>query len=285
MAIRHPDNLYRGVNAHLNSYLQQANQWSTFHADHITHLREAIQVILPGGYFVLSERSLQLVRDDPHGSPLRQRSIADVAVFRSGTTPPQDDPVNDFQPVMEVPLLATLDEPEDVAGLVIVRPADNDEMQIVTRVELLSPANKPPGSHYRQYLAKRADMLLAGINLIEIDYLHMRHSPLSIVPDYTQGAAKARPFVILVSNTQPNLDEGRTQIYGAFVDEPLPALPLPLFDDEQVRFELDEVYQQTYRANAAYGQLFVDYSVDPVQIDSYISDDQLRIRSVMDRAT
>jgi hypothetical protein len=66
MPIRLQTNQYRGLNAHLNSILQVRNDWSMFHGSHITHLREALQARFSpdSGYFAVTEKSLQIARDD-----------------------------------------------------------------------------------------------------------------------------------------------------------------------------------------------------------------------------
>jgi hypothetical protein len=66
VALRLRDNQYRGINAHLHSYLQQHSEWSMFHSNHVVDIQQALQALLPPetGYFVVSERSIQLIRDD-----------------------------------------------------------------------------------------------------------------------------------------------------------------------------------------------------------------------------
>src|SRR5688572_21254887 len=60
MAIRSRVNQYRGINAHFQSYAQhERDGWVAFHNTHITHLSEAIDRLLPPGYEVVPERSLQ----------------------------------------------------------------------------------------------------------------------------------------------------------------------------------------------------------------------------------
>ncbi len=54
-------NPYRGINAHFQSLLQSTEGgWTTFHHDHIAHLKSAINRQLPPGYYALTEKSLQI---------------------------------------------------------------------------------------------------------------------------------------------------------------------------------------------------------------------------------
>jgi hypothetical protein len=85
MPIKLRENQYRGVNAHLHSLFQSDyGGWETFHADHIALLRQGLQAHLPetSGYFVLSERSLQ-IRLDAIENPTRKTftTYPDIEVF------------------------------------------------------------------------------------------------------------------------------------------------------------------------------------------------------------
>ena len=48
---------------------------------------------------------------------------------------------------------------------------DRRDRELVTVVELLSPANKHPGPDREQYLAKRMELLNGPVHLVEIDLL------------------------------------------------------------------------------------------------------------------
>ena len=61
----------------------------------------------------------------------------------------------------------------------------------ITRIELLSPANKFGGSHAAIYLMNRQRTLEAGINMVELDYLHETRSPIQAIPDYTKRESES----------------------------------------------------------------------------------------------
>jgi hypothetical protein len=288
MPIHLRENQYRGVNAHLHSYLQQRGDWSIFHGEHISDLRGALQDLLPpeSGYFVVSEKSLQIARDDLiSGETSRSRIVPDVGIYKTGEgLAPSAVPAYPASPGAEVSIVETLSEPENVVGIVIYRAQDDAEGlgAPVTRIELLSPANKPPGSHYRQYIAARVETLQSGINLVEIDYLNERRSPLAVLPDYTRHEPKSYPYVILVSRPYPSLEEGKTAIYGFRVDDPIPVIPIPLAGGEGVLLDLGAVYQQTFNSNYVYGLRIVDYEKLPEGYETYDDEDQRRIKARME---
>jgi hypothetical protein len=59
---------------------------------------------------------------------------------------------------------------------------------VVTRLELLSPANKPGYAAYHAYRQKRIETLLTGVPLVEIDYLHETSPIQDRVPVYPDDA-------------------------------------------------------------------------------------------------
>jgi Protein of unknown function (DUF4058) len=227
------ENQYRGINAHLHSLLQsEGGGWESFHNAHITNLTEAIDLLLPEGYYVLNEKSLQL-EDDP---------LPSVVIFQM----------------------------------------EDDKTAIpVTRIELLSPGNKPPGTHYLQYLVKRTETLESGINLVELDYLHETRSPIRVIPSYPDHEPDAYPYVILVSESRPMLAEAQMAVYGFFVDELIPTVTIPLAGQDTITIDFGVVYNVTFSRNRYYGTVAVDYGVLPVRFDSYSETDQQRIRERM----
>lgn len=163
----------------------------------------------------------------------------------------------------------------DINAIVIVQGE-----QPVTRIELLSPANKPAGSHHAKYLVKREETLLSGVNLVELDYLHASGPLLPALPDYRAGAHDAYPYLILVSDAAAR----KTDSYGVSVDVPLPRIALPLLAPDQVALDFDAPYQRTYTANRYYAMQIVDYTQEPINMDAYSADDQACIRAVMVKA-
>lgn len=285
MPIRTVDNQYRGVNAHLHSYFQQQGDWTVFHGLHITHLSEALQALLPpeSGYVALPEKSVQITRKDlSTGSMSRIHTIPDVGVYKTRTE--SDAPLHSHAvaPGAVIDLVDTLLEQENIRGVVIREVEEGELGKIVTRIEVLSPTNKPPRQH--AYLEKRDETLLSGINMVELDYLHEARSQLEILPDYPNREPNAYPYVITVSSPYPSPDEGKAAIYGFRVDDPIPTVTIPLKGDDTVMFDLGAVYNHTFRSHFVFGLTLVDYEQLPLNFEAYDAEDQRRIRAVMERA-
>lgn len=136
-------NHYRGVNPHLQSLLQTPGSedeglslWPSFHSRHVTHIADFLMEVLPPGYAAYAEQSLQT-------------RAADVEA-------------------------ETVDLTEDVVKAVMIREVRQDARlgRVVTRIELLSPSNKPGHVGYEAYRKARNDALYSRAPLIELDYLH-----------------------------------------------------------------------------------------------------------------
>lgn len=283
MPIHSERNLYPGVNAHLNSYLQaEPGGWKSFHAEHIVDLARVINEHLPPGYFTRSEMSLQIeaVADDPDQPRL---TIPDVTIYhgtRIGRTPSAPSAI--AVPDLQVPLVETLEDEETLTGLVIYQVVQGGTPgRPLTRIELLSPSNKLRGSHYEQYLVKRASTLRSGLTLVEIDYLHETRPITQRIPSYPDRMPGAAPYAVLVSSPKPNFEQGKTDIYLRGVDQALPTIKVLLAGDDSVAIDLGEAYRRTFEQSLFY-PMVVDYAAEPMNSDRYHAEDQTRIHALLE---
>lgn len=282
MTIRSRKNQYNGINAHLHSYLQhEPGGWESFHAEHIADLRRVIDSALPQGYYARSERSLQLTELNVWtGDSISRYSKQDVGIY-SQQIPQNLTSLENQDSIQTIPLLDTLPDDDDLRSIVISQKEPDGNLRPITRLELLSPANKPPGSHAAQYLRKRRETLQSGINLVEIDYLHERRSPIPVLPDYTVDEPVSSPYLILVSNPYPSIEQGVMQIISLHVDDLLPSLTIPLAEGDAFDLDFDAAYQSTFSQNRYYGEVAVDYAEPPINLDRYSKADQARIEQRM----
>ena len=277
------ENQYQGVNAHLQSVLQSpGGGWESFHAAHITHLTEAIDSLLPEGYYVLNEKSLQLstfnIETEEKGI---SRTRPDLGIYRDQPTTSRWENATTASPTLTLPIVKTIIEEDPLTAVVIFRAEPTTQEVPVTRLELLSPGNKPGGSHYPQYIPKRNQTLESSINLIEIDYLHESRSPVWGIKSYPDQETDAYPYTILVTNPHPSLKEGQTEVYGFHVDVLLSAVRIPLAEDDTITVDFGKVYDTTFASNRYYGTRLVDYEQLPSRFETYTPTDQQRIQERM----
>jgi len=288
MPIHSDKNLYPGVNAHLNSYLQnETGKWAGFHNEHVTDIARHLKEVLPSGYFAVSETSLQILGYDPEiDIEKKSYSRPDATVYQINPMPLVRSSTPTFaeatQPVLSLRILETLIDPEPMTGLVIYQAGEGGILgRPITRIELLSPSNMPSGSHNEQYLLKRMETLKSGLRLVEIDYLHQLPPIVKGIASYPKREIKSFPYLFLVTDPRPTLEQGRTDVYGIEIMERLPVINIPLAGADFAEFDFGKVYDTTYESSSFF-RLVVDYAQDPPAFDKYTPEDQERIKELLE---
>jgi len=265
-------NPYPGINPHLNSLLQtpgtddQPSLWATFHGQHISHITDFLNEKLPTNYIAFSEHSLQSRGEDTDGGLVISRPEPDVTVFRQGSGVALAEQVA-YQPTWQVRIEEAID-PEDLMRAIVVRKLSGQSTigAPVLRIELLSPSNKPGGSHYTAYRSRRIEAIESNVPLVEIDYLHESTSPIVGLPHYPQHE-KSYPYYIAIHDNRPTWKDGYTTVYGFPVGRTIPKLILPLDDKNTIEFDFDAPYQHTYE-RGRWGQL-IQIDRQPARFDTY----------------
>jgi len=126
--------------------------------------------------------------------------------------------------------------------------------QLVTSIEIISPANKVSNSQaYQQYIRKRRRVLNSPAHWMEIDLF--RAGPRIILGQNLPDA----PYFATLSRAQ---NRPKVEIWPMPLAEPLPILPVPLLaPDPDVPLDLNEAIATVYD-NAGYDYV-VDYSQSP----------------------
>jgi len=277
MPINSTKNLYPGVNAHLNSFLQQEDGgWESFHAIYIAHLYETLDAILPSNYYVEAEKSMQIgaLRFDMETTSRYRPDISIKQVTLSSGT----SATSSILPTATFPLVEVQEDEEDTfTSLVIYELVEGKYPgEPVTWIELLSPANKPPSSYSAQYRLRRRQTLRSGLSLVEIDFLHQSRPVNPLIPSYIDRHDGAYPYMVLISS--PIKDQ--VEFYGFGVDAVIPVISIPLAGDERIDVDLGAVYHQT--AAHRNFRVVVDYEHDPVNFDRYTAEDQAKIRALLE---
>lgn len=237
--------VFPGVDPFIEGY-----EWDDFHPNMISGIQAALIPTLRPAYSVRTERRVyvehpfrepEIIRPDltilehPRRAAERfARSQANAAVL---------EPVD-----CQMPLPVEMQE-----KYLVIRRLNAPE--IVTVIELLSPANKRSGSAGQaEYLEKRDDVLQSQANLVEIDLLRGgERLPLA-------GAIPSGDFYVHVCRAKRR---GRVDVYAWTLKQRLPTIPIPLAaDDPEASLDLQAVFDSVYD-RAGY-----DYSLDyrqPVQ--------------------
>ncbi|MEQ8672375.1 MAG: DUF4058 family protein [Aggregatilineales bacterium] len=278
---------YPGINAHLNSALLQPDGgWEMFHAAHIIQLQQTLDATLPENYYAAPEKSLQ-VTVQQQDDTFSMRTIPDISIYQTTLEKKSTPTANVTTPTAILPLADTFlidEEIEPNAVAIYQFDGGNLPGKLVTRIELLSTANKPGGSHYKRYMQRRRETLFSKVNLVEIDYLHHTAPLLSQIPNYPKRAPHATPYYVFVSNPEPSIkmgDMGEMAFYAIQVDEPLPRFLLPLIETENIVVDLQAVYSNTINSGRVF-RLLANHERPLALAERYTQADQQRIQTLLD---
>ena len=120
---------------------------------------------------------------------------------------------------------------------VTVEIRDVENRQLVTAIEVLSPANKR-GPTRREYLAKRHRLLMSSAHLMEIDLLRAGHR----VP--MREPLPPAPYFVLLSRAE---NRPLTDVWPIELSQPLPPVPVPLLPgDADVELDLQAALADVY---------------------------------------
>lgn len=213
-----------------NPFLEAPAFWSDFHATFINYWREAIADVLPDEYEASISERVYLIEYDPD---VRKLISPDVAVSVEGLSSRAKEhcSVATLEPAT-IPLVVP-DSPRETFIEIIRRP----NRELVTSIELLSPANKQDPGRV-EYLAKRRAILSQPVHLIELDLLRIG-----------QRVPFARPlppadYYYIVSRYEERPD---CQVYSWPMAHELPTLPVPLrAPDPDIFVNLGEVFSTAF---------------------------------------
>lgn len=220
----------------MDPYLESPARWTDVHQRLITYIADALQPqVRPDYHARMGERVYAVA---PHHTfypdvllvqhPAREMALADAEAKQAkedvGDTAGVETETGDDAPL---PLIVRLEPAEYREPYVeIVRTAGDE---VVTVIEVLSPANKASGPGRDLYRRKQAQILDSPVNLVEID---------------------------LLSTGQPTVALPIEVIAG------LPAVNVPLRDpDPDAALDLQAVFTRCYD-NGGYGDL-IDYRQPP----------------------
>lgn len=151
-------------------------------------------------------------------------------------------------------------------------------------IELLSPSNKPKNSDWRNYTAKRQQIIKNNIVFIEIDYLHETSSTIPVLPPYLFRGDVAPDYAphlyhLLVIDLRTR--EAPVRLRDFDVDEPIPSMRIALHDDDILTLNFDTPYHKAIREGLCSLEL-VDYALPPLNFDRYSEADRARVHARME---
>jgi hypothetical protein len=231
----------------MDPYLERAELWPDVHNRLIVALADYLSPRVRPRYYVSIEQ--RTYRQEPGG--LRFTGRPDVAVLAEPAVAYRVAPLVELPPVrpitVELPVPDILRETyldvKDTAG------------ELITCLEILSPANKVPGRGRSMYEHKRRWVLESRTHLVEIDLLR-GGLPMEM---FGAGNGHVTHYRILVSREERR---PRAELLPFTVRHPIPDFTLPLQRrDEDVTVPLNSLLHELYE-RAGY-DLRINYRADP----------------------
>lgn len=229
----------------MNPYLESPGVWHGFHQRLVTAIANQLTAQLRPHYIVLLEEHIYLHEiDEPSRSVMGR---ADFALAARGEGDPRA-----VAATIDAPVTGVVADVFDEEHLSYIEIRDREGRELVTVVELLSPANKRPGADREQYLLKRRRLLKSQAHLVEIDLLRAwPRMPLEHLPtcDYLLFASRAE--------TRPQVG-----LWPCKLREPLPSLRVPLRSLTSCDLDLQSLLHQVYDA-AGYEDYLYGTPIEP----------------------
>jgi hypothetical protein len=231
----------------MNPYLEQEDAWHDFHERFLPLVAEWIAAQVDPRYIVKIDEHIYI-----HELSAEQRRFLGRADITIGRGTPAATDRQTATAVLEAPAEGYLPA-VDVERLAFVEIRDRRNRQLVTLIELLSPANKRPGPDRDQYLAKRHEVLASAAHFVEIDLLRGgRRPPVEDLP--------ACEYCVLISRSE---ERPRVGIWPLRLRDRLPLVPIPLrAPDPDAQLDLQEVLHDIYD-KAHYQTYIYDGAPDP----------------------
>ena len=229
----------------MDPYLEHSDVWPDVHNSLIIALRDYLAPRVRPRYYVSIEQ--RTYRQEPGGLSFAGRP--DVAVVAEPAAAYQIAPTTTLRPVSAI----TVELPiPDILRETYLDVKDSDG-ELITCLEILSPANKVPGRGRSMYEHKRRWVLESRTHLVEIDLLR------GGLPMAAAGNGHGMHYRILVSREERR---PKADLLPFTVRHPIPDFTLPLQrGDEDVTVPLNAIFHDLYD-RAGY-DLRVDYRSDP----------------------
>ncbi len=239
----------------MDPYVESPALWPSVHYRLPGLIADHLQPQLLPRYVALAEERVYL--EEPE-----REIVPDLSVWRQ-TEPGRAGGGTAVAPpaapeAADLPLWVEAPEPVEAREYFVeIRALPGQEL--VTVIELLSPANKRPAGRGRaRYLRKQRQLLSGGINMVEIDLLR-RGAWTVALPEARIGPIEPHDYRVCVRRAAR---PGGFEFYPFRVTQPLPGIRIPLRpDDKDANLDLATVFQEAYDRSMIATR--IDYTAPP----------------------
>ncbi len=236
----------------MDPYIEDPFFWTDFHTSLMGAMRKALNAVLPDRYTAAIERHVWVEQMDLGEATLV--GVPDIQVAEREEAR-ETGSVATVPQTITAPVTITLPQLVRRQGPRYLRIMDRRRRQVITVVELLSPANKTTTGYGVIYRQKRWDFVANGVNLVEIDLLRQ-----GVRPPLSEPPPTPSDYYILVC---PTTTFPRAGYWPLSVRDRLPSVPIPLAAEEDpVWLDLRKCLDQEYDGGRYDRE--IDYSQPPI---------------------
>jgi len=237
----------------MDPYLEDPKLWPDLHHRLITYTADELQKQIRPHYRARIEERLYVVQSGRNIYPdvtvleqtIREQTLAEADAVTMENPPPVDTPLT---------IVLTDDEIRE-PFIEIIHAGDE---QVVTVIEILSPANKSAGPGRELYLTKQQEVLDSPAHLVELDLLSQGEHTIALPAAKLQNLPAHR-YKISVGYGPEHL---KFDLYLTRLSQRLPRFRIPLKSpDASAIIDLPAIFNQAYE-NGGYAD-FVDYNQPP----------------------
>jgi hypothetical protein len=202
----------------MDPFLDSAPEFADFHNAMIIYLRDELNLKLPEGFRCLSARRIRIEETGRLFEP-------DVSIYRKFSPRPSVEQSNTA--ILELEETQPIEiEIEQISVVESYLEVFDRDREIVTVIEILSPANKKPSNPgHDEYKKKQREVLGTQCNLIEIDLV--RSGVHTTAVPFTALVDRAKEFDYHICIHRAGQSE-RFQVYPFRIQDPFPIIRIPL---------------------------------------------------------
>ncbi|HFQ93515.1 MAG TPA: DUF4058 family protein [Anaerolineae bacterium] len=231
----------------MDPYLEDRTLWPDLHQRLITYFSEVLQPQLRPKYIARIGERMRL-------ATVSRSYVPDALLVHTMREPAPTLAMAEPLVADEPQLVEPLDEAVREPYIEIIA---RDSGDLVTLIELLSPANKV-GDGRDQYLQKQTDLLATEVNLVEIDLLGYG-KPTVLARNVAITDPADWRYLADISRARPRTE---LEIYAIPLPKPLPKCRIPLLrEDPDAVLDLQAVFNRSYDIGGY--DLLIDYTQPP----------------------
>lgn len=226
----------------MDPYIEALERWPGFHHAFLVRCADQLNARLPDDYVATLGERIEMVEEQDFNKRIRGYGPDVTVAHDEGASRGREAPSaqsSSAVATMEPQTLAQDIEFYDLPKQIFIEVTHLPDERVVTDIELLSPSNKTAGSSDRvAYLAKRRNLIVHEVNVVELDLLlgGARHQLREPLPggDYYALVTKGPRWY-------------ECDVYAWTVRDPLPTIPVPLRERESaVGLDLAAAFTATY---------------------------------------